>query len=136
MRKEFFKTDRFEFFWPEFAHLGEQAVKKCELNSRFLFVNKGNSDFGYQQRYAEYKFIPSTVHGAFRDDALLSNFTPSLNIGGPTDDANLNDYYVSQRHTAGFERVFAIPDYDPFLVNIIHNITAYRPVPYASTPKL
>jgi len=136
MRKEFFKNDRFDFFWPEFAHLGEQSVKKYELNSRFMFVNKGNTDFGYQQRYAEYKFIPSTVHGAFRDDALLSNFTPALNIGGALDDANLNDFYVSQQNTAGFERVFAIPDYDPFLVSIIHNITAYRPIPYASTPKL
>lgn len=136
MRKEFFKNDRFDFFWPEFAHLGEQSIKKYELNGRFMFVNNGNSDFGYQQRYAEYKFVPSTVHGAFRNDALLTNFTPSLNIGGPTDDANLNGYYVSQRHTAGFERVFAIPEYDPFLISIIHNITAYRPIPYASTPRL
>ena len=43
---------------------------------------------------------------------------------------------MSALNTGGYERVFAIPEYDPFLVNIIFDITAYRPIPYLSTPKL
>ena len=57
-RRDFLKYDKFDFFWPQFAHLGEQAVSQVELNGRFAFVNDGKNDFGYQERYSEYKFIP------------------------------------------------------------------------------
>lgn len=133
MRRDFFKFDKFEFFWPQFAHLGEQAILKAELNGNMAFINKGIDEFGYQERYAEYKFIPSTVHGNFRKDAILSNFTPSRNIGG-ADQAILNGNFVSMANTGGFERVFAIEEYDPFLISVMHNISALRPVPLNSTP--
>ena len=133
MRRDFFKYDKFDFFWPQFAHLGEQAVLKAELNGNMAFINKGLDEFGYQERYAEYKFIPSTVHGNFRKDAILSNFTPARNIGS-ADQAVLNGNFVSMANTGGFERVFAIDQYDPFLISVMHNISALRPVPRNSTP--
>ena len=133
-RRDFFKYDKFDFFWPQFAHLGEQSILKAEVNAAFAFTNEGVDEFGYQERYAEYKFIPSTVHGNFRKDAILSNFTPARNIGGQDDQANLNGNFVSMKNTAGFQRVFAIEEYDPFLISIMHNISALRPVPRNSTP--
>ena len=132
MRRDFLKFDKFDFFWPQFAHLGEQAVLKTELNANMAFLNKGVDEFGYQERYAEYKFIPSTVHGNFRKDAILSNFTPARNIGGI--DQPLNGDFVSMLNTGGFQRVFAIDAYDPFLISVMHNISALRPVPRNSTP--
>ena len=132
MRRDFLKFDKFDFFWPQFAHLGEQAVLKTELNANMAFLNKGVDEFGYQERYAEYKFIPSTVHGNFRKDAILSNFTPARNIGGI--DQVLNGDFVSMLNTGGFQRVFAIDAYDPFLISVMHNISALRPVPRNSTP--
>ena len=91
------------------------------------------NDFGYQERYSEYKFIPSTVHGAFRKDAILATFTPSRNLGGVTD-VVLNEEFLKVSYTGGFERVFSIDAYDPFLISIMHNISALRPVPRNSTP--
>lgn len=132
MRRDFLKYDKFDFFWPQFAHLGEQSILKTELNANMAFLNKGVDEFGYQERYAEYKFIPSTVHANFRKDAILSNFTPARNIGGI--DQVLNGDFVSMLNTGGFQRVFAIEAYDPFLVSIMHNISALRPVPRNSIP--
>lgn len=56
-------NDRFDFFNPSLEHLGEQAVQAGEL----YYLGDGHDDdtFGYQSRYAEYKFAPSTVHGQF-----------------------------------------------------------------------
>ena len=64
MRRHFLKTDKFDYYWPEFAHLGEQPVYQGELYP----VSDLKGTFGYQSRYAEYKFIPSSVHGNFKDN--------------------------------------------------------------------
>ena len=63
--KHFSKFDKFEYFWPSFANIGEQPI----LNKELYAFDDGNNDevFGYTPRYAEYKYIPSTVHGEFRD---------------------------------------------------------------------
>lgn len=134
VRRDFLKKDRFDFFWPDFAHLGEQEIYKIEVNGRFAFDDRVPESFGYTQRYAEYKFIPSTVHGNFRSDAILANFTPSRNIGADEDEADLNGYFVSMENTSGYERVYAIDSYDPYLVQIYHDITALRPVPRNTNP--
>jgi len=61
------RETRFDFAWPVFAHLGEQAV----LNSE-IYMQGTSADaltFGYQERYAEYRFKPSQVTGKFRSTA-------------------------------------------------------------------
>ena len=65
MPRYFTKTDRYDFYWPEFAHLGEQAVKSEELFWAPDNEAYNKSDFGYQPRYSEYRYIPDTVHGEF-----------------------------------------------------------------------
>lgn len=105
------------------------------MNGRYAFDDSEESQtFGYTERYAEYKFIPSTVHGNMRSDAILANFTPARNIGNASDAGELNDFFISMKNTSGYERIYAIDEYDPYLVQIHHNITAYRPVPRNSTP--
>lgn len=59
------KSTRFDFFWPKLQELGEQAV----LNQEIYCAGAGGTDtaaFGYQERYAEYRFKPSEIHGQFR----------------------------------------------------------------------
>lgn len=59
------RTTRYDFFWPKLQELGEQAV----LNSEIYMAGAGGTDtavFGYQERYAEYRFKPSQIHGQFR----------------------------------------------------------------------
>jgi len=65
-----FRQTRYDFYWPTLAHLGEQAV----LN-REIFVQGTIADddvFGYQERYAEYRYKPSKISGVFQSDVSAS----------------------------------------------------------------
>lgn len=58
------RSTRLDFYWPKFAELGEQAVLTKEI-----YLQGTSADdvvFGYQERYAEYRFKPSEIHGQFR----------------------------------------------------------------------
>lgn len=60
------RTTRYEFFYPKLQQLGEQAVTNNEI---YLQGGGGTTDtdtFGYQERYAEYRYKPSEIHGEFR----------------------------------------------------------------------
>ena len=62
--KHFLKVvDPFQYYWPAFAHIGEQEIVNQEL---YLDSVDPNGVFGYTPRYAEYKYMPSRVAGDFR----------------------------------------------------------------------
>lgn len=74
-----FSRTREEMYFPQFAHLGEQEVKNAEVCFNFGLGADGGVDdsdrgltetFGYQSRYAEYKYIPDRVHGDFKTNGL------------------------------------------------------------------
>lgn len=90
LNRMFSRSTRYDFYWPALAHIGEQAV----LNKEIYAVGSGGSVtdddvFGYQERFAEYRYKPSVVTGAFRSNAattldswhLAQDFSalPSLN---------------------------------------------------------
>ncbi len=66
LERQFSRTTRFDFYWPSFAHLGEQAV----LNKEIFMDGSANDDlvFGYQERYAEYRYKPSKCTGQMRSN--------------------------------------------------------------------
>lgn len=69
IKRDIMKSDRYDFYWPQFDGLGDQPIYNYEL-----FVNGYTSDkisdafkvFGYSPRYSEYKFFPSEAHGDFK----------------------------------------------------------------------
>lgn len=64
------RSTRYDFFWPKLQELGEQAVLLQEL----YVTGTGTDDdvFGYQERYAEYRYKPSEIHGEFRSTYATS----------------------------------------------------------------
>ena len=126
----FRKFDRFDYFWPSFAHLGEQPV----YNSEIFYDNQAldNDDvFGYLPRYAEYKYIPSTVSGDFRTTldfwTIVRKFAnrPQLNAS----------FIKCDPATDGINRIFAdTSDNDKFYVQVYHRVKARRRMPYFGTP--
>ena len=126
----FSRPDKFDYFWPEFAHIGEQEVKAKEL----WFRGDESIDeqtFGYQSRYAEYKTAQSRVAGAFRDTL---NFWHAGRIFAsiPT----LDESFV-QCSPDQFTRLFATNNLgvdEQFYVEVLHNIRARRPMPRFGTP--
>ena len=67
LRKLWSRRTRYDFYFPAFAMLGEQAV----LNKEIYFDGSENDDgvFGYQERWAEYRYSPSQISGLFRSTA-------------------------------------------------------------------
>lgn len=61
--RHFDRQDRFGYFWPEFANIGEQPVLNQEI---YVTHTTPRGTFGYVPRYAEYKYTPSRVAGDFK----------------------------------------------------------------------
>lgn len=125
------RFDKFDYLWPIFANLGEQEVKNKEL-----FVGADNVDneetFGYQSRYSEYKYCPSTVHGDFKTNLSywhLGRIFSAL----PT----LSPEFV-QATDSTMKRIFNVDDpaVASLYVQVYHNFQAIRPLPYFGTPTL
>lgn len=65
------RSTRYDFFWPKLQELGEQTI----LNKEIYLAGAGGTDtsvFGYQERYAEYRYKPSEIHGKFRSTYATS----------------------------------------------------------------
>lgn len=122
----------YDWYWPTFAHLGEQAVLLKEIYATGN-VDQDNSVFGYQERYAEYRYKPSVICGKFRS-----------NIKGNLDVWHLSQYFKSApklnpefiEEDVPIGRVVAVPSEPQFLIDIGFKYTTVRPMPMFGTPGL
>lgn len=124
--RHFSKTDNaFQYFWPEFAHIGEQEVLNKEL---YAFTNTGDGTFGYVPRYAEYKFENNRVAGAFRN--TLSFWHLGRIFGSQP---ALNDSFITS--DPRFD-IFAVidPSEQQIWCQVLNKVTAMRPMPKFGTP--
>lgn len=99
--RQWMRRDRFDFAWPVLANLGEQEIKSGELFFTGTSVDQ-NRTFGYTPRYAEYKFIPSSVHGHFRKTMSYWHLG-RIFAGSP----GLNGDFVSIK-PSDFDRIFPV----------------------------
>jgi len=127
-RRHFYKSDKFDYYWPEFAQLGEQPVYKGELYSDW--DDDDQETFGYQSRYAEYKHIPSSCHGDFKGNLDFWHMSRKF-----TSEPALNSAFVKADPT---HRVFAVTDVEvpKLYVQIYNDLKAIRPMPYFNVPTL
>lgn len=123
--RHFLKEDKFDFFWPEFQHIGEQEIWKAEL---YAGTNEKKGTFGYIPRYSEYKYIPSSVHGYFKDSL---NFWHMGRVF--SSEPQLNSQFIQSDPT---NRVFAVedPTEHKLLCHVFHNIKAKRMMSYYGDP--
>ena len=125
----FTKFDKFDYYFPEFAHLGEQEIKNKEIyTTNNQAYNEGT--FGYTPRYAEYKYRESRVCGDFRDQL---NYWHLGRIFSSS--PNLNGTFVHPDSTT-LNRIFAVEgdDTQHLWCQVYHNIKAVRPMPKFGTP--
>lgn len=124
----FLKNDPLNFFWPSFAHIGEQEVKNAEL---YAYTSVQNETFGYIPRYAEYKYMPSRVAGDFR---TTLNFWHMGRIfaNQPT----LSAQFI-ECSDEDVDRVFAVQDgTDNLYIEVLNKVNASRLMPVYGTPML
>ncbi len=125
--RQFRKFDKFDYYFPSFAHIGEQPIYNEELYAND--ANNSLTTFGYTPRYAEYKYVPSTVHGEMR---TTLNFWHLGRIfsGLP----NLSQGFIEC--TPDADRVFAVAGEEHFYVHQHYKVKANRKMPYFGKPKL
>jgi len=123
---------RYDYYWPAFAHLGEQIV----ANSEIFLTGTDNPDglpFGYQERFAEYRYKPSRVSGKFS-----SNDPQSLDVWHLAQDFAalpvLGKTFIEEQPP--ISRIVAVPSEPHFLLDIWFDLKCERPMPVYSVPGL
>lgn len=131
------REDRFDFYQPPFAHLGEQPVYQREIY--YDPADEANPTvFGYQERWAEYRYARSYVSGAFRSDFAqsLDAWHLAIDFGGVA--PQLDSSFIED--DPPIDRVRAIvpvaPDNQQFLVDCYFQQTHSRLMPVFSVPGL
>ena len=123
------RSTRFDYYWPSFANLGEQAVLNKEIYTQGTAAD--DDVFGYQERYAEMRYKPSVVTGLFR-----SNATASLDIWHLAQDfgalPGLNDTFIVEQPP--ISRVVATPSEPEFIIDAYFDFKHARPLPTYATP--
>ena len=131
MRRMWSRRTRYDFYFPAFANLGEQAV----LSKEIYFTGDPADDdvFGYQERWAEYRYHPSLITGRFRSTAastldswhLAQKFSSRPLLNG----AFLNEDPPIARVSAVNTSLT-----NQFIFDSFFNIKMARPMPMYSVP--
>jgi len=125
------RQSRYDYYWPALAHLGEQ-----EVYNREIFADGSANDdlvFGYQERYAEYRYKPSRVTNQMRSD----HATPLDAWHLALDFASLpllNDVFIPDNPPV--DRVIADPTSPQFIGDFYFSFLHARPMPTYSVPGL
>ncbi len=127
----FSRRTRFDFYWPVLAHLGEQAILNKEIYAQGTSAD--DDVFGYQERYAEYRYFPSMITGKLRS----------------TDPQSLDVWHLSQKFdslptlSAQFiqdnppvSRILAVQDEPQFIIDSYIEMKCARPMPVYGVPGL
>lgn len=126
------RRNRFDYYWPSLAHIGEQPV----YNREIYFAADGKNDeiFGYQEAYADLRYKPSIVTGQFRSY-----------VDGSLDAWHYADYYTSRPYLSAewvaetknnIERTIAVQNEPQFIIDMFFDCKATRPMPLYSVPGL
>jgi hypothetical protein len=131
MNRMWSRRDRWDFYWPALAHLGEQAVLNEEIYTQGTSVDQ--DVFGYQERYAEYRYKPSQITGKMR-----SNAAGSLDVWHLSQDFSsvpvLNASFIEENPP--IDRVVALPSEPDLLFDWYFDMKCTRPMPTYSVPGL
>lgn len=126
------RKTRFDFYWPALSHIGEQAVLQKEI---FTDGNPVNDEkvFGYQERYAEYRYKPSQITGLFRSQAPQSLDAWHLAQDFATAPV-LDDTFIVENPPV--DRCIAVTTEPHFLFDSYVSMRCARPMPVYGVPGL
>lgn len=127
------RQTRLDYYYPVFANLGEQAIYNQEIRNNNAAATDNTGVFGYQERWAEYRFKTSKITGLFRSSAA-SNIDEWHLAQELTFPVGLNSTFLQE--DAPVDRVIATPSEPHFIFDsYVENISA-RPMPVYSVPGL
>jgi len=126
------RRSRFDFYWPALSHIGEQAIPRKEIYVTGDSVSN-ETIFGYQERYAEYRYKPSNISSIFRSSAPQSLDAWHLAQEFESAPVLSADFIVENPPV---DRVIAIPSEPHFLFDSYFRMKCARPMPLYGVPGL
>lgn len=134
INKTWLRQTREEFYWPSFAHLGEQAILNKEIYAQGTAAD--NQVFGYQERYAECRYHPSIITGKMRSTYAQSvdvwhfaqkfDALPALN----------GEFIQDQASYQAIKRISAVQSEPQFYLDAYLDLKCARPMPVYGVPGL
>lgn len=132
LNRMFSRQTRFDYYWPALSNIGEQAVLQKEIFTTDVDADN-DKVFGYQERYAEYRYKPSQITGQLR-----SNFAQSLDAWHLSQDFAtapvLDDTFIEENPP--LDRCIAVPAEPHFIFDSYINLKCARPMPVYGVPGL
>lgn len=125
------RQTKYDLYWPTFAHLGEQTILNKEIYATDDTAPADNGVFGYQERYAEYRYRPSMVTSKYRSTAsgtldvwhLAQKFTSLPTLG---------DTFIKE--APPIDRVVAVNTEPQFYCDFHFRLKSARPMPVYGVP--
>ena len=123
------RQTRYDYYWPALSHIAEQSVLNKEI---YADVSANDAlTFGYQERYAEYRYKPSLITGKFRSTAsgtldiwhLAQKFTPLPTLG---------DTFIKEAPPV--DRIVAVNTEPQMYADFYFRYKCARPMPMCGVP--
>lgn len=125
------RRTRFDFYWPVLAHLGEQAILNKEI-----FADGSSADedvFGYQERYAEYRYFPNLITNKLR--STDPNSLDVWHLAQKFDNLpTLSDAFISEN--VPLARSLAVQNEPQLILDVFFKLNCVRPMPVYGVPGL
>ena len=125
------RRTKFDFYWPALSMIGEQTVLNKEIYTQGTSAD--DDAFGYQERFAEYRYKPSVITGLMRSNAAQSLDTWHLAQDFASLPA-LNAAFIEDRPP--IERVLAVTNEPQFILDTYSRLRCARPMPVFGVPGL
>ena len=138
--RSFLRSTRFDYYWPSLSHIGEQSVTMMELYAQDPTTDTGATGtpdndrvFGYQERYAEYRYATSKISGKMRS-ANTSTLDPWHLSQEFSSLPGLNQTFIES--TTPIDRIVSVTSEPDLTVDMYFNLQCARPMPIYSVPGL
>lgn len=131
LNRHWFKQTRWDFYWPALQHIGEQTILNKEIYADGTATDE--EVWGYQERYAEYRYKPSLITGKYRSSnpASLDIWHLSQEFGSlPALDSDFIE------EDPPIDRIIAVPSQPHFQMDSYYVFKAVRPMATYSVPGL
>lgn len=132
INRAWLKKEKFDFYYPELANLGEQYIKNAEIYAQG--IDKDNEAFGYQEAWAEMRYMPDIVSGEMRSD--YSQTLDYWHYGDNYEELpKLGSKWIRETDS-NILRTLAVQDHDQFKCDFYFGAIYTRPLPTWSVPGL
>lgn len=133
------RATKFDYAWPELAHIGEQETLSKEVFYDFAAAGAAANQniFGYIPRYAEYKFKNDRIAGDFKTTLGYWHDARFFTVRPVLDPVFTTMYEDGDDTEESFRRIFAVQDGTDYLwMQLFHKLTIKRSLPYFGVPSI